>query len=88
MRTTLSIDDEILAELKERALRQNVPFKQVVNQVLRRGLEADSRPTARKPFRAKTFSMGQALIPGLDKSLTIAAALEDEEVARKLALRN
>ncbi len=52
----------------------------------RRGLEADAQRTARKPFRAKTFTMGQPLVPSLDKSLTIAAALEDEEIARKLAL--
>lgn len=87
MRTTLTIDDQIMAELKERAHRQNMPLKQVVNQVLRRGLEAEGTTASRKPFRARTFSMGQPLIPSLDKSLAIAAALEDEELARKLALR-
>jgi hypothetical protein len=87
MRTTLTIDDQLLAELKERALRQNVPLKQVVNQVLRRGLQADTPQAPRKPFRAKTFAMGQPLVPSLDKSLALAAALEDEEIARKLALR-
>lgn len=87
MRTTLTIDDQLMAELKERAHRQNLPLKQVVNQVLRRGLEADTQGAARKPFRAKTFAMGQPLVPSLDKSLAIAAALEDEELARKLALR-
>lgn len=87
MRTTLTIDDDLMAALKERSHRQNVPLKQVVNQMLRRGLEADAQRTARKPFRAKTFAMGQPLVPSLDKSLAIAAALEDEEIARKLALR-
>jgi len=87
MKTTLTIDDQILADLKERAHRQNVPLKQMVNQVLRRGLEADSNPLPRKPFRGKTFSMGQPLVPSLDKSLAIAAALDDEEIVRKLALR-
>lgn len=87
MRTTLTIDDQVLAELKERAHRRNVPLKQVVNQVLRRGLDADVQRDPRKPFRAKTFAMGQPLVPSLDKSLAIAAGLEDEEIARKLALR-
>ncbi len=87
MRTTLTIDDQLMTELKERAYRQNVPLKQVVNQVLRRGLEADAPGAARKPFRGKTFAMGQPLVPSLDKSLAIASALEDEEIARKLALR-
>lgn len=87
MRTTLTIDDQIMAELKERAHRENVPLKQVVNQVLRRGLQAGGPRHPRKPFRAKTFAMGQPLVPSLDKSLALAAALEDEEIARKLALR-
>jgi hypothetical protein len=73
MRTTLTIDDQLLAELNERALR--------------RGLQADTPQAPRKPFRAKTFAMGQPLVPSLDKSLALAAALEDEEIARKLALR-
>jgi hypothetical protein len=87
MRTTLTIDDQLLAELNERALRQNGPLRQVVNQVLRRGLQPDTPQGPRKPFRAKTFTMGQPLVPSLDKSLALAAALEDEEIARKLALR-
>ncbi len=86
MRTTLTIDDQLLAELKERAHREGVPLKQLVNQVLRRGLDAPP-PAERKRYRARTFSMGQPAVPGLDKSLAIAAGLEDEEVARKLVLR-
>ena len=86
MRTTLTIDDQLLAELKERAHREGVPLKQVVNQVLRRGLDAPG-PAKRRRYRARTFSMGQPAVPGLDKGLAIAAALEDEETARKLALR-
>jgi hypothetical protein len=83
----LTIDDEVLAELKQRAYRQNVPFKQVVNQVLRRGLDADLQQSPRKRYKARTFAMGQPLVQSLDKSLAIASALEDEEIARKLALR-
>lgn len=87
MRTTLTIDDQIMAELKERAHRQNVPLTQVVNEVLRRGLQAEGPRYPRKRIRAKTFAMGQPLVPSLDKSLALAAALEDEEIARRLALR-
>ena len=86
MRTPLTIDDDILAALKARAYRDDLPFKQVVNQVLRRGLAADEQMPASKPFKATTFAMGQPLVPDLDKSLALAAALEDEETARKLAL--
>ena len=38
MRTTLTIDDDLAASLKEQARQQHVPFKRVVNDALRRGL--------------------------------------------------
>ena len=86
MRTTLTIDDQLMRELKERAQREGVPLKQVVNQTIRRGLEVETRSKG-KPYRARTYAMGRPLVPSHDKSLQIAAALEDEEMARKLALR-
>ena len=38
MRTTLTLDDDLALALKERAQRTGEPFKQVVNDTLRRGL--------------------------------------------------
>ena len=38
MRTTLTLDDDLAATLKEQARRADQPFKQVVNDTLRRGL--------------------------------------------------
>ena len=38
MRTTLTIDDDLADSLKEQARQNNLPFKQVVNETLRRGL--------------------------------------------------
>ena len=38
MRTTLTLDDDLAAALREQARRADQPFKQVVNDTLRRGL--------------------------------------------------
>ena len=38
MRTTLTLDDDLAAALREQAQRVGVPFKHVVNDTLRRGL--------------------------------------------------
>ena len=38
MRTTLTLDDDLAAALKEQSRRADKPFKQVVNDTLRRGL--------------------------------------------------
>jgi Arc/MetJ family transcription regulator len=63
MRTTLTIDDDVAAELAKLRRTADLPLKQLVNEALRRGLrEMDRRPKARKPFRTRTFDMGEPLI--------------------------
>ncbi|MCU0725306.1 MAG: BrnA antitoxin family protein [Planctomycetes bacterium] len=84
MRTTVDIDRDLLESLRERAHREGVPFKRLLNRVLRRGLEA-GRPTP-GPCRCPAFSLGPPLRP-LDKALALADAMEEEEVAREMALR-
>lgn len=92
MRTTLTLDDEIVAALKERARVLEKPFKQVVNDVLRRGLsdspdEEDAQPSSeveRPVFEVKPNHSGFA--PGVDplKLKEINAELENAEILRKL----
>lgn len=57
MRTTLTLDDDVAALLKRQARKTGEPFKQVVNETLRRGLIADKQPT-RKPFKVKPINLG------------------------------
>ncbi len=87
MRTTLTLDDDVAALLKERARQQDLSFRKAVNDVLRAGL---SRTGAGRPrrYRLKPASLGGPL-PGvdLDKALGLAGTLEDVEIARKLELR-
>lgn len=87
MRTTLTIDDDVLERLQKEAARARVPFKTVVNRALRLGLERLRPARTRRPFRQRTFRMGDPQSIDLDKALQIAAMLEDEEIARKLELR-
>ncbi len=85
MRTTLTIEDALITDLKEIAARQRLPFKQVVSQTLRAGLRASRNPTPRGKQTLRTFKMGRPRI-ALDKALALAAALEDSEIARRLEL--
>lgn len=87
MRTTVTIDDDLLGEVRERALNEGVPLKQMLNHVLRVGLERSREEKPKKPYRCKTFSMGYPPLHNLDKALLVADALEDEEVLRKLSVR-
>ena len=63
MRTTLTLDDDIARSLKEQARLLNKPFKQVVNDTLRRGM-SPAVTNKREPFRVKPLSGGFA--PGVD----------------------
>jgi hypothetical protein len=50
-------------------------------------LRTGDRPTHRKPYVCKTYSLGYPPLQSLDKALAIAASLEEEEIARKLTLK-
>jgi Ribbon-helix-helix protein, copG family len=84
VRTTVTLDPDVAAELKELAKQRGVSFKQVLNDVVRAGLAAGTTP---RPYRLPTVRLG--LRPGvsLDGALRLAAAMEDDETVRKLELR-
>jgi hypothetical protein len=87
MRTTVQIDDGLLRTLKEQAHREGTSLAKLVNRVLRQGLDvSEQRRKSVRPYREKTFAMGQPKV-NLDKALALAAALEDEETLEKLVRR-
>ena len=63
MRTTLTLDDDIAASLKEQARLLDKPFRQVVNDTLRRGMSPTPRED-RPRYRIKPFH--GAFAPGID----------------------
>lgn len=88
MRTTLTVDDSVMAELKQRAHESGRSFKEVVNEVLRAGLEQGGGPPAGRPYTVPTARMGAPRAGfDLDKAVTLAGALEDAELVRKLEQR-
>lgn len=87
MRTTLTLDDDLAAALKERAFKSGNSFKQVVNSVLRMGLAAKDRPR-KQPYKLSPVSMGWPKSPlNLDKALRLASILEDEETQQEMEVR-
>jgi hypothetical protein len=85
MRTTVTLDPDVAAKLKALARRRGISFKQALNQVVRAGLAPSARSV--RHFTQPTQAM--SLRPGvnLDKALQLAAAIEADELARKLELR-
>ena len=60
----MTLDDDVALFLKEQSRLLNKPFKQVVNEVMRRGMSADSNQTSRVPFKVVPNHSG--LVPGVD----------------------
>lgn len=88
MRTTLTIDDSLAKLLKKQAYETGKPFKQVVNEALRLGLERGRTAPAPRPYRVNPESLGSPRAGlDLDKALTLASELENDELARKLESR-
>jgi hypothetical protein len=81
MRTTLTIDDDLVGLLKRRARELGVPLKDVVNQTLRAGLRDQANP-GRHPG-PKTIPHAFGFRPGidLDKLNQLADELEVEAYA-------
>jgi hypothetical protein len=79
MRTTLTIDDDIAVRLERLRRERDANLKDVVNDALRRGLDNIEAPTKpRRPFRMKTYDMGEQLIP-LDNVADAISILEGED---------
>jgi hypothetical protein len=82
MRTTLTIDDAISDRLKADAAAMGKPFREIVNEALRLGLDAlESRARQAVPYRTEPSDLG--LRPGLnyDDVADLLARAEQEGFA-------
>ena len=63
MRTTLTLDDDLADALRQQAKLLDVPFKQVVNDTLRRGLGPSA---AEAPPKRHVVPFRSGFLPGID----------------------
>lgn len=86
MRTTVTLDSDLAAELRRIARERGISFREALNAMLRIGLSAQAG-TAR-PYRLPARRLGLRQGIGLDEALNLASTLEDEASAGKLNPRN
>jgi hypothetical protein len=80
MRTTLTIDDDVAVRLEQERRKRRLSFKDVVNDVLRTGLEALGRPRRHpESFRTKGFDLGASLVGSLDNVEEVLSRTEGED---------
>lgn len=82
MRTTVTLDPDVEALVKQLMRERGLSFKEALNCAVRAGL---GKPRGEK-FETPTHRLGEPTVP-LEQALRLAGELEDEELVRRLAAR-
>lgn len=78
MRTTLTIDDDVAAQIKRLRRNRDVNLKELLNEALRRGLRDMAEPAEKRaPFRTQAHAMGAPRIDVDDVAEALAYAEGD-----------
>lgn len=78
MRTTLTLEPDVAAQIERLRKSRDMALKDIVNEALRRGLrEMTAKPKKKKPFRTSVHDGGFLMDP------KEALAMLDEEYDRK-----
>jgi len=91
MRTTLNIDEELLAAYKQLAAHSHASLSHVIQDALREALTLRQARDARPPIRLVAFAESDGLVAGVDLAnhAALSEVLEqpNDEALRRRALR-
>jgi hypothetical protein len=80
MRTTLTLDPDVAAQIKALVRTRRRPFRSVVNEALRAGLAAMEKRTGRRsPHQTTGFDLGPSLVGSLDNVEDVLSRVEGEQ---------
>jgi hypothetical protein len=79
MRTTLTLDPDVAAKARMGSTRLGKPFKEVINEALRIGLEQVLNPPTAKPYRTKPRPLGLREGFSYDNIAELLACAEGED---------
>ncbi len=79
MRTTLTLYPDVAAKAKLGAAKLGKPFKEIVNEALRIGLEKILQPPASKPYHTRPHPMGLRRGLSYDNVAELLARSEGED---------
>lgn len=78
MRTTLTISDDLAAQLERLRRERNESMKEIVDLALREGLSHIEAPEKPVRFRTRTVRLGRPRLPNLDDVSAALEAIEGE----------
>ena len=79
MRTTLTIDDDVLDRARALAGRLGTPFRHVVNEALRAGLRLVEEPVRSRPYHTRPHKLGLREGRSLDNIQEVIVQIEGED---------
>ena len=82
MRTTISLDERLLAQLKRRASESGTSVSRLIEQAVRLFVRTPRTPAAKESFELVTFGAGGRFSPqNIDKTAALLEADDRERVA-------
>lgn len=79
MRTTLTIENDVLERARAISAKLGTPFKTVINEALRAGLDQVEKPARRRPYKTTPRAMGLKAGRNLDNIQELLAQIEGED---------
>jgi predicted CopG family antitoxin len=79
LRTTLTIDDDVAAQLERLRRERDASLEDIIDEAIRRGLrDMAMAPQRREPFRTRSADVGEMLIPDIDNAAEVLALIEGD----------
>jgi hypothetical protein len=78
MRTTLSIDDDVIERAMAIAAKLCKPFRTIINEALRAGLDQVEQPAKQRPYKTEPHAMGLRSGRNIDNIQELLAQIEGE----------
>ena len=78
MRTTLTLDEDVAQRTKELAVKLKKPFKVVLNEALRKGLDQVEKPQKHRDYRTVPHELGLREGLSIDNIQDLLSQVEGE----------
>jgi hypothetical protein len=79
MRTTISIENDVLERARAISAKLRTPFKKVINEALRAGLDQVEKPAKCGRYNTKPHAMGLKAGRNVDNIQALLAQIEGED---------
>ena len=79
MRTTITINDDVLERARAAAKKLGIPFKTLLNEALRNGLDIVEKPAKQRKYKTVSHKMGVHAGRNIDNIQELLAQIEGED---------